>query len=117
MVYLPSALPGKHHNSFALASCIFSDQTDSFISLAEPSNAPKMAHAQAAMVADTIAQQGGPAGLQDKEIVALIAYLQRLGRDATQAAPNPLSIVTTAIPGEQLFIIVKRGAIPPKEAP
>ena len=50
-------------------------------------NAPKMAHAQAAMVADTIAQQGGPAGLQDKEIVALIAYLQRLGRDATRVAP------------------------------
>jgi cytochrome c oxidase cbb3-type subunit I/II len=50
-------------------------------------NAPKMAHAQAAMLADTIAQQGGPAGLQGKEIVALIAYLQRLGRDATQVAP------------------------------
>jgi cytochrome c oxidase cbb3-type subunit I/II len=50
-------------------------------------NAPKMAHAQATMIADTIAQQGGPAGLQDKEIVALIAYLQRLGRDAAQAAP------------------------------
>src|ERR1039458_2645037 len=49
-------------------------------------NAPKMARAQAAMLADTIAQQGGPAGLQDKEIVALIAYLQRLGRDATQGA-------------------------------
>ena len=50
-------------------------------------NAPKLAHAQAALVADTIAKQGGPAGLQDKEIVALIAYLQRLGRDATTVAP------------------------------
>ena len=25
--------------------------------------------------------EGGPKGLQDKEIIALIAYLQRLGRD------------------------------------
>jgi cytochrome c oxidase cbb3-type subunit I/II len=50
-------------------------------------SASKMAHAQAEMVADTIAQQGGPAGLQNKEIVALIVYLQRLGRDATQAGP------------------------------
>jgi cytochrome c oxidase cbb3-type subunit I/II len=48
--------------------------------------APKMAHAQAALLADSIAQQGGPKDLANKEIVALVAYLQRLGRDATQPA-------------------------------
>jgi hypothetical protein len=25
--------------------------------------------------------EGGPKGLQDKQIIALVAYLQRLGRD------------------------------------
>jgi cbb3-type cytochrome oxidase cytochrome c subunit len=28
-----------------------------------------------------IAGQGGPPGLEDKQIVALVAYLQRLGTD------------------------------------
>jgi cytochrome c oxidase cbb3-type subunit I/II len=49
-------------------------------------NAPKLAMAQAQMIADTIVQQGGPKNLQDKEIVALVAYLQRLGWDATHVS-------------------------------
>jgi hypothetical protein len=36
---------------------------------------------------------------------------------AKYAAPKPLSILTTAMPGEQEFIIVRSGAIPPKLAP
>ena len=42
-----------------------------------------VAHAQdqAWEIAAEIAGQGGPNGLEDKEIVALIAYLQRLGAD------------------------------------
>ena len=53
--------------------------------------APRMAREQARQIADGIAQQGGPTGLQDKEIVALTAYLQRLGRDisATRTAAAP----------------------------
>jgi len=43
--------------------------------------APEMARAQAAQVAARIAEQGGPKGLEDKEVVALIAYMQRLGTD------------------------------------
>jgi cytochrome c oxidase cbb3-type subunit I/II len=39
------------------------------------------ARTQAAQIADGIAADGGPKGLQDKQIVALIAYLQRLGSD------------------------------------
>ena len=35
-------------------------------------------------IAGEIVQQGGPAGLEDKQIVALIAYLQRLGTDIKQ---------------------------------
>jgi len=46
------------------------------------SDAPAMARQQAAQVAASIAQGGGEAGLENKEIVAIIAYMQRLGRDA-----------------------------------
>ncbi|MEO8450327.1 MAG: cytochrome-c oxidase, cbb3-type subunit II [Gemmatimonadota bacterium] len=43
--------------------------------------APAMARAQAREIAEGVASQGGPKGLEDKEIVALVAYLQRLGKD------------------------------------
>ncbi len=51
--------------------------------------APEMARAQAASIAQNIQASGGPAGLADKEIVAMVAYLQRLGRDVS--APAALS--------------------------
>jgi cytochrome c oxidase cbb3-type subunit I/II len=44
-------------------------------------DAPGMARAQAEAIGQSIASQGGPADLSDKEIVAMVAYLQRLGRD------------------------------------
>ncbi len=44
-------------------------------------NAEDLARAQAAEIAAEIEAQSGPAGLADKEIVALVAYLQRLGTD------------------------------------
>jgi cytochrome c oxidase cbb3-type subunit I/II len=43
------------------------------------------AKAQAGSIAEDLATTGGPAGLQDKEIVALVAYLQRLGTDIKKA--------------------------------
>jgi cytochrome c oxidase cbb3-type subunit I/II len=43
--------------------------------------APQMAREQAAKIAASIVEQGGPAGLEDKQIVAMVAYMQRLGRD------------------------------------
>lgn len=56
-------------------------------------NAPDQARGQAKQVADAIASQGGPSDLADREVVAIIAYLQRLGRDikvaASPAAPAP----------------------------
>ncbi len=48
--------------------------------------AEAMARAQAKEIADDIAAQGGPAGLEDKEVTALIAYVQRLGRDIKSAS-------------------------------
>ena len=46
---------------------------------AEIENAVALARAQAAAVAASVVEQGGPTGLEDKEIAALVAYLQRLG--------------------------------------
>jgi cytochrome c oxidase cbb3-type subunit I/II len=43
-----------------------------------------MAHEQADAIADEIVVQGGPENLESKRIVALIAYLQRLGTDISK---------------------------------
>ncbi len=48
---------------------------------AEVARAADLAREQAVAIARDVAQQGGAAGLEDKEIVALVAYLQRLGTD------------------------------------
>ena len=53
----------------------------------KPGVARAMAESQAKTIADRIAQQGGPAGLERKEIIALTAYLQRLGTDIKRIAP------------------------------
>jgi cytochrome c oxidase cbb3-type subunit I/II len=49
--------------------------------------AGQMARDQAAAIARALEQQGAQPGLEDKEMVAMIAYLQRLGRDI-RATPN-----------------------------
>jgi cytochrome c oxidase cbb3-type subunit I/II len=51
-------------------------------------HAEELARTQAAEIAREVVEQGGPAGLQDKKITALVAYLQRLGRDI-QESPMP----------------------------
>jgi cytochrome c oxidase cbb3-type subunit I/II len=64
-------------------------------------HAESMARAQAKQIADQIAGEGGPAHLEDKEIVALVAYLQRLGTDikappvAVSSGPAPTVPPTT----------------------
>jgi cytochrome c oxidase cbb3-type subunit I/II len=56
-----------------------------------------MAKAQAASIAADVEKNGGPANLQDREIVAMVAYIQRLGQDIklanepTRTAGNPAS--------------------------
>src|SRR5690606_7437541 len=49
--------------------------------------AESMAREQATTIANEIITQGGPAGLETKQIVALIAYLQRLGTDINKEPP------------------------------
>ena len=48
--------------------------------------ANQMARDQAQLIAADIEKNGGPAGLKDKEITALVAYLERLGTDITKPA-------------------------------
>jgi cytochrome c oxidase cbb3-type subunit I/II len=52
-------------------------------------DAKSMALSQADEVAAAIVQQEGPAGLERKKIVALVAYLQRLGTDIKAKPPAP----------------------------
>jgi len=52
-------------------------------------SAPAMAREQARTMAAAIVQSGGPAGLEDREVIALIAYLQRLGRDIRTPVQAP----------------------------
>jgi cytochrome c oxidase cbb3-type subunit I/II len=47
-------------------------------------NAAALARTQGQRIAAEIVQQGGPAGLEETKVVALIAYLQRLGTDIKQ---------------------------------
>lgn len=56
--------------------------------------AERQAHEQARQIAAEIVSQGGPSGLEGKKIVALVAYLQRLGTDIKRpaAAPNAEAI-------------------------
>jgi cytochrome c oxidase cbb3-type subunit I/II len=49
-----------------------------------------MAREQAKQIAAAIREQGGPDGLEDKQMIAIVAYMQRLGRDikVTATADN-----------------------------
>jgi cytochrome c oxidase cbb3-type subunit I/II len=62
--------------------------------------AARLAHEQATILAQGIEAQGGPAGLADKEITALVAYLQRLGKDIKAAPPATARATTTGGGGQ-----------------
>lgn len=56
-------------------------------------HAEKAAREQAEQIAKEIEEQRGPAGLSDKQIVALIAYLQRLGTDIEKPPQHTVPMV------------------------
>jgi cytochrome c oxidase cbb3-type subunit I/II len=70
-------------------------RVDAMAMLGVPYDASVLAHAdapaklQAKHYADALHTEGGPAGMQDKEVIALIAYLQRLGVDIRAAGGLP----------------------------
>jgi len=49
--------------------------------------AEELAREQASAIAAEVVAQGGPAGLENKKIIALTAYLQRMGTDIKKAPP------------------------------
>ncbi|MFN7964900.1 MAG: cytochrome-c oxidase, cbb3-type subunit I [Acidobacteriota bacterium] len=65
---------------------------------AEISQAPSAARTQADLIAAEVAKQGGPQGLADKQVIALIAYLQRLGTDIKKPAPAAAAPQQAAAP-------------------
>jgi cytochrome c oxidase cbb3-type subunit I/II len=52
-------------------------------------HAENMARAQAKQISADIVAQGGPTGLEQRKIIALVAYLQRLGTDIKKLPPAP----------------------------
>jgi cytochrome c oxidase cbb3-type subunit I/II len=63
---------------------------------AELANGVENAKAQAADIAGKIVAQGGPKGLEDKDVVAVIAYLQRIGTDLFAKPPAGPTTAPTA---------------------
>ena len=68
-------------------------------SIEEIDGAVDIAKTQAAEIAAEIQKQGGPAGLENKEIVALVAYLQRLGTDIKKAKKDMPRVVESTSDG------------------
>ncbi len=84
---------------------VIQKRVDAFVMLGVPygeavRNAPAMAREQAAQIAAEIEAQGGPKGLGDREIIAMVAYLQRLGTDiegvAVSAEPAGMPVSRAA---------------------
>jgi cytochrome c oxidase cbb3-type subunit I/II len=66
--------------------------------------AEAMARAQAQEIASDIAKQGGTSGLETKKIVALTAYLQRLGTDLKKqpkGTPAAATVKTASLGGHE----------------
>ncbi|MCP4902265.1 MAG: cytochrome-c oxidase, cbb3-type subunit I [bacterium] len=57
----------------------------------EIENAAALAQEQAQEIATAVVNEGGPEGLEDKQIIALLAYLQRLGTDIALPPPEEAS--------------------------
>ncbi|MDX2130530.1 MAG: cytochrome-c oxidase, cbb3-type subunit I [Planctomycetota bacterium] len=57
--------------------------------------AAEIARAQAVEIADNLAKQGGYTNMQDKKVIALVAYLQRLGTDLNKPPPDAAPTGTT----------------------
>ena len=72
----------KHVDAMAMIGVPYGDAVN---------KAEAMARAQAKEIAASIEASGGPKGLEDKEIVALTAYLQRLGRDLKNASASTVA--------------------------
>jgi cytochrome c oxidase cbb3-type subunit I/II len=66
---------------------------------AEIENASDTARAQAKLIADTVVVEGGPTGVEERKVVALIAYLMRLGTDINKPTAPIVEVPTAAATG------------------
>jgi len=74
----------------------------------EMTDAESHARKQAEAVAADVVKQGGPAGMQEKQAIALIAYLQRVGTDLFHTEEPKKKVDENATPAD---------VAPPAEAP
>ncbi|MCK5379694.1 MAG: cytochrome-c oxidase, cbb3-type subunit II, partial [Acidobacteria bacterium] len=83
----------------------------------ELNNASSLAQEQALGIAKDLAEQGGKAGLEGKKIIALIAYLQRMGTDISKTPPAPpqAEIVGQESVGDGKSIATEAPTTPPVE--
>jgi cytochrome c oxidase cbb3-type subunit I/II len=63
---------------------------------AQVDGAVDAAHVQAKKIAEQVVQQKGQAGLEAKKVIALVAYMQRLGTDLFAAPPAPVAAAVGA---------------------
>jgi cytochrome c oxidase cbb3-type subunit I/II len=79
--------PYRHLLSDTIDWSVIQKRVDAMAMLGVPydaralANAESLAHGQAQELAARLVQQGGPIGMEDKDVIALIAYMQRLGKD------------------------------------
>jgi cytochrome c oxidase cbb3-type subunit I/II len=79
----------------------------------EMTDADGHARKQAERVAADIVKQGGPAGVQEKQAIALIAYLQRMGTDLFRTEVPKKKVDTEAVPATD----APASETPPAEPP
>jgi cytochrome c oxidase cbb3-type subunit I/II len=65
----------------------------------KPGMAAELARAQAAKIAGELVSQGGYEGMEDKKVIALVAYLQRLGTDIHATKPVEVDKPPAPAPG------------------
>lgn len=75
------------------------------------STAEIIARKQAQKIAADIATQGGPLDMEDKQIVAVIAYLQRMGIDRYKPAPTTAP-ASSATPAEKPAEVAEQSSAP-----
>ena len=71
---------------------------------AEIEGAAAAAMEQARAMADEVVVQGGPEGLADKQIIALTAYLQRMGTDIAKPEPVAAEEETGEAPADTVVV-------------
>jgi len=64
----------------------------------KPGRAAELARIQAKQIADDLVAQGGYSDLADKQVIALVAYLQRLGTDLNRPVQAPSDATTPVQP-------------------